>query len=125
MGMVKNDEAVGFVTDGLVRDYTGVVEVGLPVWCNGMTPATPHMSGPGRVGFPVQLGGQEVESGDMIVADQDGVVVVPFERIDEVIGNLARIQELEQALDAEVAGGLKVPGWVETLLDSDKTVIRD
>ena len=125
LGMVKNNEAVGFVTDGPVRDYTGVVEVGLPVWCNGMTPATPHMSGPGRVGFPVQLGGQEVETGDMIVADQDGVVVVPFERIDEVIHNLARIQDLEQALDSEVAGGLKVPGWVETLLDSDKTVMRD
>ena len=125
LGMVKNNETVGFVTDGPVRDYTGVVEVGLPVWCNGMTPATPHMSGPGRVGFPVQLGGQEVETGDMIVADQDGVVVVPFERIDEVIHNLARIQDLEQALDSEVAGGLKVPGWVETLLDSDKTVMRD
>ena len=125
LGMVKNNEAVGFVTDGPVRDYTGVVEVGLPVWCNGMTPATPHMSGPGRVGFPVQLGGQEVETGDMIVADQDGVVVVPFERIDEVIHNLARIQDLEQALDSEVAGGLKVPGWVETLLDSEKTVMRD
>ena len=83
------------------------------------------MSGPGRVGFPVQLGGQEVETGDMIVADQDGVVVVPFERIDEVIHNLARIQDLEQALDSEVAGGLKVPGWVEALLDSEKTVIRD
>ena len=125
LGMAKNAKAAGFVTDGPVRDYEGVVAVGLPLWCNGLTPATPHMSGPGTVGFPVQIGGQEVETGDMIVADQDGVVVVPFERIDEVIRNIARIRDLEAALDAEVANGLSIPPWVEEILDSEKTVVKD
>lgn len=125
LGMARNAGAAGFVTDGPVRDYAGVVAVGLPTWCNGSTPATPHMSGPGAVGFPVQLGGQEIETGDMIIGDQDGVVVVPFERIDEVIGALARISELEAALDAKVAQGLKIPDWVEKILDSEQTVFRD
>jgi len=125
VGMMKNCGAVGFVTDGPMRDYQGVVPVGLPVWCAGLTPASPHIMGPGSVGFPVQIGGQEVETGDMIVADQDGVVVVPFERLDEVIRNLARISELEQTLDAQVAEGLKVPDWVEEYLASDKTVRKD
>ena len=109
-------------TDGPVRDYVGIVPVGLPVWCAGLTPASPHMSGPGSVGFPIQIGGQEIETGDMIVADRDGVVVVPFERIDEVIQKLAHISELEKSLDGEVAQGLKVPSWVEAYLASDKTV---
>ena len=110
----------------MVRCVTmpGVIKVGLPVWCQGLTPATPHMTGPGRVGFPVQLGGQEVESGDMIVADSDGVVVVPVERIDAVIANLSRIEKLEAALDAEVEAGLKVPGWVDDILASDKTAFE-
>ncbi len=125
LGMAKNAGAAGFVTDGPVRDYAGIVDVKLPLWCNGLTPATPHMSGPGAVGFPVQIGGQEVETGDMIVGDQDGVVVVPFERIDEVIGNLARITELEAALDADVAAGLKIPGWVDEILDSAQAVTKD
>lgn len=125
VGMMKNNGAVGFVTDGPVRDYQGIVPVGLPVWCAGLTPASPHMSGPGSVGFPVQIGGQEVETGDMIVADQDGVVVVPFERLDEVIKSLERIGEVEASLDAEVAAGLKVPEWVEDYLASDKTVRKD
>ena len=125
IGMMKNNGAAGFVTDGPVRDYVGIVPVGLPVWCVGLTPASPHMSGPGSVGFPIQIGAQEVESGDMIVADRDGVVVVPFERLDEVIEKLSVIAELEQALDAKVADGMKIPEWVEAFLDSDKTVIKD
>ena len=125
VGMMKNNGAAGFVTDGPVRDYEGIVPVGLPVWCAGLTPASPHMSGPGSVGFPIQIGGQEIETGDIIVADRDGVVAVPFERIDEVIQKLAHISELEKSLDAEVAQGLKVPNWVEEYLASDKTVRKD
>lgn len=125
VGMMKNNDAAGFVTDGPVRDYEGIVPVGLPVWCVGLTPASPHMSGPGSVGFPIQVGGQEIETGDIIVADRDGVVVVPFERIDEMIQKLAHISELEKALDAEVAQGLKIPNWVEEYLASDKAVRKD
>lgn len=122
-GMMKNNGVTGFVTDGPARDYEGIVAVGLPIWCTGLTPATPHMSGPGAVGLPIQIGGQEVETGDMIVADQDGVVVVPFERLDNVIAKLPEIFALEKALDADVAAGLKLPGWIEDVLNSDRTVI--
>ncbi|MEM8729520.1 MAG: RraA family protein [Pseudomonadota bacterium] len=125
IGMMKNCGAAGFVTDGPVRDYQGIVPVGLPVWCTGLTPASPQMSGPGTVGCPVQIGGREVETGDMIVADRDGVVVVPFELLDEVVERLAHIKQLETALDAEVAQGLQIPGWVESLLESDQTVHKD
>ena len=121
IGMVKNSGASGFVTDGPVRDYAGIVDVGLPVWCTGLTPASPFMSGPGTVGFPVQIGEQQISMGDMIVADIDGVVVVPFHRIDEVINKLDEIKVLERELDVQVAKGLKIPEWVESILDSDQT----
>jgi 4-hydroxy-4-methyl-2-oxoglutarate aldolase len=119
-GMIKNNGAAGFVTDGPVRDYAGVIAAGLPVWCTGLTPASPFSKGPGSVGFPIQIGGQEVETGDMVIADRDGVVVVPFEKIDEVIAGLARIKELEAALDAEVADGLKIPTPISEMLASDR-----
>ncbi|WP_434053531.1 MAG: RraA family protein [Roseibium sp.] len=124
-GMMKNCGAAGFVTDGPMRDYDGIVKVGLPVWCAGITPASPHMSGPGSVGTPIQIGGQEIETGDMIVADRDGVVVIPFERLDEVIANLEKVRAAEQAQDNRVAGGLRYPDWVGELLESDRVVIRD
>jgi len=119
-GMIKNCGGAGFISDGPLRDYAGIVEVGLPVWCTGLTPNTPHSSGPGSVGLPIQIGGQEVETGDMIVADRDGVVVVPYERLDEVITSLASVTELEIASDAELKAGLKVPDTIVELLKSDK-----
>lgn len=125
MGMLKNCGAAGFVTDGPLRDYAGIVQVGLPVWCTGITPASPHMSGPGSVGFPIQIGAQEVETGDMVVADRDGVVIVPFERLDEIIDNLTRIQAAEQAQDDKVANGMRTPDWVGQLLASDRVTYKD
>lgn len=125
VGMMRNCGAAGFVTDGPMRDYTGIVKVGLPVWCAGITPASPHMSGPGSVGTPVQIGGQEVETGDMIVADRDGVVVVPFERLDDVIASLKKVRAAEHAQDERVAAGMRVPDWVGDLLESDRVRITD
>ena len=124
-GMMQNCGAVGFVTDGPVRDAAGILEVGMPVWCNGLNPASPYGKGPGAVGFPVQIAGQRVASGDMIVADRDGVVVVPYEQIEAVIDRIARVRQLEQELDAEVAAGLKVPPAIEALLASDQVSYED
>ncbi|WP_340107504.1 RraA family protein [Pikeienuella sp. HZG-20] len=120
-GMMKNAGAAGFVTDGPMRDYAGLVEVGLPVWCTGLNPASPVSNGPGRIGLPIQIGGREVETGDMIVADRDGVVVVPFEQLDSVLAQLEVVRQLEADLDAEVAKGLKLPESIAELLASDNT----
>jgi len=125
VGMMKNNGAAGFVTDGPMCDYDGIVAVGLPAWCTGLTPASPFSKGPGSVGQAIQIGGQEVETGDMVVADRDGVVVVPFEKIDDVIVELDKVQELEKALDADVAEGLKIPDAITDLLASDQVKIVD
>ncbi len=125
MGMLKNCGAAGFVTDGPVRDYAGLVDVGLPVWCSGLNPGSPFTVGPGKVGLPVQIGGRQVDSGDMIVADRDGVVVVPFDRIDEVVERLDTIKTLETELDAQVAAGLRVPQSILDVVESDATVFVD
>ncbi|MEP1207392.1 MAG: RraA family protein [Rhizobiaceae bacterium] len=125
MGMLGNCGGIGLVTDGPVRDYQGIVEVGLPIWCTGLTPASPFTSGPGRIGFAIQIGGQQVESGDMVIADRDGVVVVPFDQIDAAIENLQRVQQAEEARDQKVAEGLKLPADIEQLLQGDQTRFVD
>ncbi|MDJ0629755.1 MAG: RraA family protein [Rhodobacter sp.] len=123
--MMKNCGAAGFVTDGPMRDYAGIVEAGLPCWCTGLNPGSPFGNGPGRVGFPIQIGGQQIETGDMIVADRDGVVVVPFAEIDAVIGMLAKVAELEGALDAQLRAGLNIPQEIRDLMASDKVKYVD
>ena len=120
-GMMKNCGAVGFVTDGPMRDLDGIRAVGLPSWCTGLNPGSPYATGPGKVGLPVQIGGQHVETGDMIVADKDGVVVVPFDMLDHIIGRLDAVAALEHDMDGQVAEGLCVPDAIEEMLqDAEK-----
>jgi 4-hydroxy-4-methyl-2-oxoglutarate aldolase len=124
-GMMRNSDAAGYVTDGPVRDYQGIVEAGLPMWCTGINPNSPVAQGPGKVGLPIQIGGMEVETGDMIVADRDGVVVVPYELIEQMISRLDRVKELEMLLDKDVEDGLKVLPATLELLKSAQTKYVD
>ena len=109
LGMARNCGAVGFVTDGCVRDLPGIRTVGLPCYCVGVTPNSPARSGPGTVGFDIALGGHPVASGDVVVADQDGVVVIPRTLLDEVIARLPAIRKAEADMDRAVRDGLRFP----------------
>jgi 4-hydroxy-4-methyl-2-oxoglutarate aldolase len=113
LGMARNGGAVAFVTDGCVRDVPGIRGVGLPCFAVGVTPNSPAREGPATVGFPIVLAGVAVRTGDLLVGDQDGVVVVPFERIDAVIANLERVRAAEAELEAKVKGGLRVPAFMQ------------
>ena len=124
-GMARNAGAVALVTDGPVRDIGGLEGIGMAVFATGLNPNSPYTRAPGRIGFPMQIGGRTVATGDILVGDRDGVVVVPFARIDAVIARLRQVQALEAALDAEVAKGLAVPEGVRALLASDQTVTTD
>lgn len=120
MGMLRNAGGQGFITDGLVRDVAGINEVGLPVMCAGVSPNSPYASGPGKIGFAVQLGDVSIDSGDVIVSDDDGAVVVPLAQIDDVIAALESVRALETALDAQVADGLIMPQGTRELLASSR-----
>lgn len=113
LGMARNCGASGFVTDGCVRDIPGIRGVGLPCFALGVTPNTPAKEGPGTVGFPVVCAGAAVCTGDIVIGDQDGVVVVPFERIDEVIVRLEKVRAAEAELEAKVKAGLRVPPFMQ------------
>jgi 4-hydroxy-4-methyl-2-oxoglutarate aldolase len=116
LGMARNIGVVGFVTDGCVRDLAGIAEVGLPCFSSGVTPNSPARNGPGTVGLPVVLGDVAVEAGDVVLADPDGVVVVPFPSIDRVVERLGTIRGAEVALNRAVKDGLRVPDFVASVL---------
>lgn len=119
-GMMRNAGVAGVVTDGPVRDKEGLMALGLPIWCTGTIASTPYENGPGRIGLPLQIGGQTVDTGDMIVADLDGVVAVPFDEIDSVAERCARILKMEKDGERAVADGLVLPESVAALLESDR-----
>ena len=119
-GMARNRGAAAIVTDGLARDTTGICESGVPVFCRGVTPNSAAAYGPGTVGLPVVVGGIAVASGDIVVGDRDGVVVVPAARIDDVLVRLTGVVARETDLAQKLAAGLGVPRHVTELLDSPR-----
>lgn len=121
LGMAKNAGAAGVVTDGLVRDVAGILEVGLPVYSMGVSPNSPARNGPGTVGLPIVIGGVRVEPGDLVAADRDGVVIVPRGEVERVAAKLDEVRKAEAGLLAKVKGGLAVPDFIKSLLDSPRT----
>jgi 4-hydroxy-4-methyl-2-oxoglutarate aldolase len=107
IGVAHNRGAAGFVTDGLVRDLDDLETIGLPIYAMGVTPNSPQRRGPGSVGLPVVCGGVSVASGDVVVGDRDGVVVVPRARIPATLETLEHVKAAEAATLERVRGGLK------------------
>jgi 4-hydroxy-4-methyl-2-oxoglutarate aldolase len=120
MGMARNRGILGLVTDGLARDKAGLLAVGHPVFCAGLTPNSHSRNGPGTVGLPVVMAGVRIVSGDVLLADNDGVVVIPRAELATVIGSLQLARQAESSLEAKVASGLGVPDFIESILCSEK-----
>ena len=97
--------AVAVVTDGMARDGAEIIELGLPVFCRGVTPNSAFPSGPGEVGLPLALGEITVDAGDLVIGDRDGVVVVPRARLAEVTARLELVAAQEAEMQAKVASG--------------------
>jgi 4-hydroxy-4-methyl-2-oxoglutarate aldolase len=118
VAFARNRGAVAVVTDGMVRDAEGLIEVGLPVFAAGIRPSGPTKRGPGSVGLAVWIGGQRVEPGDMVVGDADGVVVVPRAMIARAAEEVEAIAEKEAAMEADGRAGKPYPGNADAVLGS-------
>ncbi|MFC8434236.1 RraA family protein [Streptomyces sp. NPDC057253] len=75
----------GFVADGLIRDLAEVREAGFPVFARGVIPIPGTKKAVLPLGGPVRCGGVRVEAGDVVVADEEGVVAVPAARRTETL----------------------------------------
>ena len=117
LGMARNRGVAGLVTDGLVRDLVGILDVDIPVYCAGLTANSPARNGPGTVGLPIVLGGVRVDSGDIVVGDRDGVVIVPLAEATNVLGRLGGIKAAEASLEAKVKAGLEIPDFIQAIME--------
>jgi regulator of RNase E activity RraA len=100
----------GLVTDGVVRDLAGVIQTGLPVWCRGAA-APPSISGLTFVNWqePIGCGGVAVFPDDVIVADEDGAVVIPSAILNAVVSEAVEQEKLEAWIIGEVQAGALLP----------------
>jgi len=80
----------GLVIDGAVRDAAAIEEMGFPVFCRGLSIKGTGKNQPGRVGQPIVVGGAMIRTGDVVLGDRDGVVVVPAEEAETVLESARR-----------------------------------
>lgn len=89
----------GFILDGALRDVCEIRADGLPVFARGITTAAgPDGPDAGEVNFPIACGGVVVNPGDIVVADEDGIVVVPPADVDEVLAATTALQAKHEAI---------------------------
>jgi regulator of RNase E activity RraA len=100
----------GLITDGVVRDIAGVRATGLPVWSQG-TAASPSIAGLMFAGWqqPIGCGGVAVYPGDLVVADQDGAIVISAAHAEHVAVAGPEQERLEEWIMSEVAKGVPLP----------------
>ena len=91
---------LGTVVYGGARDIAGYRQMGMPLWCLGSSTAD-KPQGLGIVGHnvPIEIGGVQVKPGDIIVADEDGVVAIPKQSLETLLDNIKVITEIEDGME--------------------------
>jgi regulator of RNase E activity RraA len=95
----------------VVRDVAGVLGTDLPVWCSGAA-APPSVAGLTFVAWqqPIACGGVAVFPGDVVVADEDGAVLIPASLLDDMLALAPEQEQLEAWIMDEVNKGASLPG---------------
>jgi len=95
----------GLIIDGATRDVVDIEALGFPVFARATTPRKPTMTGPGEVNVPVSCGCVCVIPGDIVVADGEGVIVVPLRHLDRVLAAVRVTAAGEKTHHGESPGG--------------------
>lgn len=95
----------GIVIDGPCRDVNGVRDLGFPVWSRFVTPRVGSNRRVGETQVPVSCGGVVVRPGDWILADDDGVVVIPQEKLEAVAAAAEAVEIKERKIAERIRSG--------------------
>jgi len=101
---IKNNIG-GVVIDGAVRDIHEIIKRDIPVYTKKVVPEAGEPEGYGEIGSEIVCGGQFVKKGDWIVGDDNGVVVVPRERAQELANRALNVHERENRMREEIKRG--------------------
>jgi 4-hydroxy-4-methyl-2-oxoglutarate aldolase len=96
----------GMIVNGGIRDAAEIREMGFPLFARGVNPNGPSKEGPGEINFPISCGGRIVNPGDLIVADDDGVVVVPRGLAEKALQEARAVIQKEAARIKEIKSGI-------------------
>ena len=107
----------GVVIDGAIRDLDDLVKIDFPVYSRHVSPNAGEPKGLGEIGAEINCGNQTVKTGDWIIGDDSGVVVVPQEIAQEIANRALDVKEHENRIREEIKSGgslgtvVKVKKW--------------
>jgi 3-hexulose-6-phosphate synthase/6-phospho-3-hexuloisomerase len=106
----------GVVIDGAVRDLDTILEINFPCFSRHVAPHAGEPKGLGEIGSEIECGGQRVHTGDWIVGDESGLVVVPQEQAVEMANRALDVLERENRIREEIKRG----GTLSSVLELEK-----
>ena len=115
----------GLVFDAPIRDIDGVSKVELPIYATGTTPGGPHKGGPGEINTAISCGGINVNPGDIVVGDKDGVIIVPREHAEEILEAARKYYVSDMRSQEEAKTGTWNRDWVAKQLEAANVEIID
>ncbi len=95
----------GVVINGAVRDIDFIKEINFPVFAKYIVPNAGEPKGYGEIGVELEFGGQKIRTGDWIVGDESGLVVIPKENVVEIANRALDVLERENRLREEIKRG--------------------
>ena len=113
-------QLAGNIINGGIRDVSTIRKLGYPVWSRGVTPRTGKFRHEAiEINGPVACAGVQIRPGDLIIADDTGIVVVPVERAQEVLDLALQMQAKEEKITKALERGAS---WTELrqILDPSK-----
>lgn len=108
----------GLVADGGIRDVAEIEAMGFAAWSTAISPVHPEKRGPGAVNIPLVCDGVLVNPGDIVVADADGVLVVPREHLELAVSGARK----RRAKEEDIRKGLNEGKPLFELLGMQKAV---
>lgn len=100
-----NRGIAGVVIDGAVRDADDIRRLGFPIFARAIVPNAGEPKGMGEINAEIRCGGEWVRPGDWVIGDENGVVVVPKERVYEVARRALEVRRTEERLREEIRRG--------------------
>lgn len=117
LGMAQTLGVSGLVIDGVIRDVQDSKALNFPVFCKGTTMAASGKAGVGEINVPICCGGVSVQPGDLIVADADGVTVIPQGMEDEILKKSLQKIEKDEKRAQEVSGDVEaIRKYLESMI---------
>jgi 3-hexulose-6-phosphate synthase/6-phospho-3-hexuloisomerase len=113
----KKKELAGVVIDGAIRDIDDILKMDFPVFCRYISPNAGEPKGFGEIGAEINCGNQTVQTGDWIIGDDSGVIVVPQKIAQEIANRALDVKEQENRIREEIKAGntlgtvVKVKKW--------------